>query len=181
MKKFSQAVVGGLIASLLLLSPAQAKKTTEKLGDAGAVAIPLVALGATLLHEQDTNDGTIQLIESLASSTAVTLALKQVIDKRRPNGQCCDSFPSGHSTVAFAGAAFIQKRYGWEYGIPAYLGAGFVAWSRVDADKHHVEDVVAGAAIGILASYVFTEPYKGFTVTPEASADYIGVHVSATW
>ncbi|WP_321397773.1 phosphatase PAP2 family protein [Emcibacter sp.] len=181
MKKIGRTLLGGLAASLLLLSPAQAKTDVEKAGDAGAVAIPLAALAATLLHEKDTSDGTIQLIESLASSTAVTLALKQVIDKRRPNGECCDSFPSGHATIAFSGAAFIQKRYGWEYGIPAYLGAGFVAWSRVDADKHHVEDVIAGAAIGILASYIFTEPYKGLNITPEASANYIGLHVSATW
>ena len=61
------------------------------------------------------------------------------------------------------GAAFIHKRYGWKYSIPVYVGATFVGYSRVQADKHFVEDVIAGATVGIFSSFYFTKSYKGFT------------------
>jgi len=79
------------------------------------------------------------------------------------------------------GAAFIHQRYGWEYGIPAYVAASYVAYSRVQADKHFVEDVIAGAAIGIFSSLYFTTPYKGFDVTPLVGNGVYGVSVSSTW
>lgn len=58
-----------------------------------------------------------------------------------------------------ASAAFVQKRYGWEYGIPAYLLAGYVGYTRIEANKHDGWDVLAGAAIGVGMSYLFTKPY----------------------
>ncbi len=70
------------------------------------------------------------------------------------------SFPSGHASAAFSGASFIQKRYGWQYGIPAYLAASFVGYSRVEADQHYVEDVLAGAAIGIISTFIFADSYQ---------------------
>lgn len=63
------------------------------------------------------------------------------------------SSTSGHTSKAFTVAGFIHKSYGWKYSIPACIGAVFVGYSRVKADKHFVEDVVAGAAIGILSSF----------------------------
>lgn len=48
-----------------------------------------------------------------------------------------------------AGAAFLQMRYGWALGGPAYAVASFVACSRVESKRHYTSDVVAGAAIGI--------------------------------
>jgi membrane-associated phospholipid phosphatase len=77
--------------------------------------------------------------------------------------------------VAFQGATFIHKRYGKKYSIPAFIGAAFVGYSRVEADKHYTEDVLAGAAIGICSSLYFTRPYKGFTVTPTANGGTYGL------
>jgi len=79
------------------------------------------------------------------------------------------------------GATFIHQRYGREYGVPAYVAATYVAYSRVQADKHFVEDVVAGAAIGIFSSLYLTTSYKGFEVTPVASNGVYEVYVSKTW
>jgi membrane-associated phospholipid phosphatase len=56
----------------------------------------------------------------------------------------------------------MRKRYGWEYGAPAYATASFVAYSRVESRKHYPHDMLAGAGIGILSSYIFTKPYKGW-------------------
>ena len=79
------------------------------------------------------------------------------------------------------GAAFIHERYGWKYAVPAYIAATYVGYSRVEADKHYVEDVVVGAAIGIVSSFVFTTPYKGLEITPVAGNGYYGLHISSSW
>ena len=54
-----------------------------------------------------------------------------------------------------------------EYGVPAYAAASFVAYSRVESREHYPRDVVAGAGIGILSSYIFTKPYKGWNASLE--------------
>jgi membrane-associated phospholipid phosphatase len=156
------------------------KSSTLKAGDALQHLIPLTALGTTIFYEEGP-DGTIQLLKSYIAAVLVTEGLKQIIEKERPNGTCCDSFPSKHATKAFAGAGFIHKRYGWKYAIPAYVGAGYVAYSWVDGDVHYWEDVVVGAAVGIVSSFYFTKPYKGITITPVAGSGYIGVNLSSTW
>ena len=129
----------------------------ETEGDILAIAIPAVATGMILAHKD--KDGFGQFVEVMGATAIVTLGLKQLIDKKRPNGES-QSFPSAHTSLAFAGAGFIQQRYGWKYGIPAYLGASFVGWSRVDAKQHYTEDVLAGAAIGIVSNLIFTKRYQ---------------------
>lgn len=152
---------------------------TQKAGDALLVLIPLTGF-ATATIKRD-REGQIQFIKAFIANAAVTGALKSVIDKRRPNGNCCESFPSGHASISFMGATFLQKRYGRKLGIPAYVAATFVAYSRVESDKHFVEDVVAGATIGYLSSYFFTTAYKGVAITPVAGGDFVGVTFSRTW
>ncbi|HPF47678.1 MAG TPA: phosphatase PAP2 family protein [Emcibacteraceae bacterium] len=169
-----------ILMSSLISQTASAKGDVEKAGDALLVLIPAVGLGSTFFYEEG-NEGTIQFLESMVTAGAVSFGLKKAISKQRPNGECCDSFPSGHATGAFMGASFIQKRYGWKYGIPAYLGAAFVGYSRIESDKHYTEDVLAGAAIGVISSYIFTTPYKGFEVTPIASNGFYGLSVHKTW
>ena len=75
----------------------------------------------------------------------------------------------------------MRKRYGWEYGIPAYAGASFVAYSRVESGEHYPHDVIAGAAIGIVSSYIFTRPYKGWQVQAEGDAHYFGIRLNRNW
>lgn len=160
-------------------SPAQASDKTERAGDILMLALPLSGFAAAVVKKD--RQGQIQFAKSLGTNLAVTLLLKSAVDKQRPNGECCDSFPSGHASVAFSGATFIHRRYGIRYGIPAYLTASFVAYSRVASDKHYVEDVVAGAAIGVLSSYFFTSRYEGFEVTPVVAGDFLGLSVRKRW
>jgi membrane-associated phospholipid phosphatase len=75
----------------------------------------------------------------------------------------------------------MRKRYGWEYGIPAYVAATFVAYSRVESKQHYTHDVIAGAAIGIGSSYLFTRPYKGWHLQPGVSHGYYGIILSRNW
>ncbi|CAK8724062.1 MAG: PAP2 superfamily protein [Candidatus Electronema aureum] len=156
---------------------AAASNVVETSGDVLLGLIPAVAFGSTL-YIKDT-EGSMQFVKAFIANQAVTQGLKYTIHKDRPDESDDHSFPSGHTSTTFQAAAFIHKRYGWQCSIPAYLGAAFTGYSRVDADKHYVEDVLAGAVIGTISSFYFTEPYKGVTVAPAASRDYIGITLTA--
>ena len=150
----------------------------EKAGDALQYALPITA-GALTLGYRD-GKGALQFGESVALTLGVTVGLKYAINERRPNGGS-HGFPSGHSSISFSSAEFMRKRYGYAYGVPAYAAASFVAYSRVEARQHQVHDVAAGAAIGILSSYIFTRPYKGWHVQAEADTRYYGLRLGRTF
>ena len=135
--------------------------------------------GYRVLFDRDAT-GRLQLLEAGALTGATTLVLKAAVHKDRPNGHA-HSFPSGHTADAAFGAAFLQRRYGWTWGIPAYALTGFVAWSRVESREHFAEDVIAGAAIGIASSYLFTRPFHGVEVEPLAEDGTYGLALRACW
>lgn len=165
---------------LLFISQTQAKSSLEKSGDILHLLLPATAFGATLVVE-DNYQGTWQLVKSGVVSRLTVEGLKYSIDKDRPDESGNDSFPSGHTADSFAAATFIQQRYGWSWAIPAYIGATFVGYSRVESDKHYIEDVLTGAAIGIISGVFFTEPYAGITITPRVGDKTIGVSFSGTF
>jgi membrane-associated phospholipid phosphatase len=99
------------------------------------------------------------LLLALGRTWSITAALKYSVNETRPNGEP-HSFPSGHASIAFASAEFIRKEYGWRWAAPSYAAASFVAWSRVEADKHYVHDVIAGALLGVLSNHDFWQ-YSG--------------------
>ncbi len=132
----------------------------EDTGDVLQLALPIGA-GITTLVQKDWQ-GTKQLAFSYTTSIVVAHALKRIIRKQRPEGRdLYDAFPSGHTASAFSGASFIQQRYGWKYGGPAYFLATVVAVSRTEGPDgwHDAWDVLAGAAVGIGSTYIFTTPY----------------------
>lgn len=97
-----------------------------------------------------------------------TYSLKYSIDEQRPNGGR-QSFPSGHTATAFTGAEFIRVNYGWKFGVPAYLAASYVGWSRVATNNHYPQDVYAGALIGIMSNHEFEDfstPFGVASITP---------------
>jgi hypothetical protein len=97
---------------------------------------PCVAtIGAELFHAQ-------------VMGEVLTFALKQATRRSRPEGTGF-SFPSGHTTVAFASATVFQRHFGWKVGVPAYAVATYVAASRVEQKHHYLSDVAFGAALGI--------------------------------
>ncbi|MGD0274833.1 MAG: phosphatase PAP2 family protein [Syntrophales bacterium] len=156
----------------------QAYDRIEQAGDVLVVALPVAAAGLTLGFKDC--QGTLEFGESAALAMGTTYTLKFSIDKTRPNGES-QSFPSGHATMSFSSAEFIRKRYGWEYGVPAYAIATFVAYSRVEAGQHYTIDVIGGTAIGILSSYLITRPYKGWNIQPEAGYSYYGIRLDHSW
>jgi len=98
------------------------------------------------------------LTSSLIAAGLITPAIKAITGRSRPSqsedenlffigGQ---SFPSGHTTQAFAVASVIAAHYdsAWVDAI-AYGMAGLVGYARMEQDAHYASDVIAGAIIGI--------------------------------
>jgi len=147
------------LASICTTSQAQ---NWGALSDALAVGLPVVA-GVATLQRADT-EGAQQAALTLGSSLLATEILKRTISEERPDRSDKRSFPSGHTAVAFASASYLDHRYGasgpvdpmWLYGAAALTGI-----ARVQADKHHWQDVIAGGALGWAAGRWLTQPWNG--------------------
>ncbi len=103
-------------------------------------------------------EGTYQAVKSIGFSLATMGVQKELAKKIRPDFSDPVSFPSGHTTAAFAGAGFIDQRYGHGWGVPALLAAGFTAYSRIQSYNHFADDTVAGASIGMMYNWLFVTP-----------------------
>ena len=94
-------------------------------------------------------------VGSWAVSAGVAYTLKHSIHEWRPDDSDNRSFPSGHTTFAFAGATVLHKEFGHQspwISVAGYGVATFTAVDRVCRDRHHWYDVCAGAAIGFLST-----------------------------
>ncbi len=108
-----------------------------------------------------------KIVGALAVNTVIAEGLKYAVNRERPyekfpllihpydaseKGQ---SFPSGHTSEAFAMAASLSiecKR--WYVVVPAYAYATAVGYSRLYLGEHYPTDVLAGAAVGIGSAYL---------------------------
>ena len=169
------------LAALLVLAPASADaKSTESIGTDVAVALPLLA--GTYAASKSDWTGVAELTVDTVATVGTVYALKSVIKVQRPDKSDFKSFPSDTAALAFAPAQFLWDRYGWQYGVPAYLAAGFVGWSRVDAKKHHWTDVAASAGISFVFSKIFTTEYRnpkfnyGLVATPHSAYASLSYH-----
>lgn len=147
--------------------------------DVVAIALPASALVGTLIMKDW--KGLVQGVEAAGATAAATLILKYSIKERRPDGSDCHSFPSGHTAASFASAAYLQRRYGWKFGAPAYALSCYVAWGRCYSKKHHWYDVLGGAAIGAGSAYIFTRPWAkdhDLQISPLSDGHSIGLYAS---
>ncbi len=104
-------------------------------------------------------------IGSIAISAIIAEALKKGINRERPyqkysgiypyQYETGESFPSGHTTIAFATATTISLQYKkWYVVVPAYVWAASCGYSRLYLGEHYTTDVLAGAAIGTGSAFV---------------------------
>lgn len=187
------------------------------------VAAPLlVQPGLTWMAHGDSDAAAkIALINAQALGVTFfsTVALKHTIGRQRPPiGACWDdpnsspscnerdtlSFPSGHTSMAFAGAGLVCLNHevleplggGWDRAACyTALGAATATGAlRMIANKHYLTDVVAGAALGLTAGYLLPKwLYFGFgdgedgvlgehdaSITPSVG-EVNGMNFSFTW
>ena len=104
--------------------------------------------------------------------TALSQGVKHIVREPRPDTGSRNSFPSGHTMTAFAGAELVRSEYGWGVGMGAYALAATVGFMRMYNGRHWFNDVLAGAGFGILSArigywmlplsrHIFRIPRKG--------------------
>lgn len=110
-----------------------------------------VFLGGRLAHGARFRAATYDLVQAAVVNGVYTTALKYAVRRERPDGSNRLSFPSGHTSNAFAQATVLQHHYGWRGGVPAFALASFIGVAgRLEENDHHVTDVLAGATLGYL-------------------------------
>jgi len=148
--------------------------TFRILGLEGAIGtgIGLYIFGR-LDNQRRVQDLGLHSVEAILLGTAVDLGIKTLAGRARPyvdirnphdfqlargfKGYDYQSFPSGHSTTAFAFASAVSRetqmwwpRSRWPLGTLMYGGATLVGMSRMYNNQHWASDVIGGAAIGTL-------------------------------
>ncbi|MDN5334354.1 MAG: hypothetical protein PWP59_1616 [Sphaerochaeta sp.] len=125
-------------------------------------------------------------VSTMGTSYGVRTVLKQTIHRERPYinesplpegvdpSEYYDSFPSGHTLMAFASAAYTQTITSlWYPNSQVMKATSIAAWSlatatavlRVASGNHYPTDVLAGAAIG--GALGFLGPYLTNKLFPQ--------------
>ena len=185
-----------------------ASKGVQYIADPGSIVIGVSLYGIGRLgHWRDVEDLGLHGTEAVIFSGAITGVLKDVVGRARPfvsndsnphlfhpakglsNGNY-QSFPSGHTTAAFAAAAAVtsESQRWWPQGIwivaPAmYGGATLVGLSRMYNNAHWASDVALGAGIGTFSGikvvrYSHMHPHNfidrallAMTIAPDGMGD----------
>ena len=93
-----------------------------------------------------------------------------------------DSFPSGHTTEAFAIASVISEHYDSPWvGVVSYSIADCIGYARVNHSAHWPSDVAAGAAIGALVGCAvvnFNKRYRNASLSLVIGPNMRGAQLS---
>jgi membrane-associated phospholipid phosphatase len=115
----------------------------------------------------DLKRSAISYATSIAIMAALVNGIKYTAKVERPDHSTRNSFPSGHTSMAFTNATFLHKEYGLvnpSYSIAAYGASTMTGIGRSLNNRHWVSDVLAGAGIGILSTqlaYFFIDRIYG--------------------
>ena len=108
-------------------------------------------------------------------------SVKTLTKVERPDGSTRNSFPSGHTATAFAGAEILRHEY-WNnspwIGIGAYAMAAGTGFLRMYNNRHWLTDVIAGAGFGILSARAAYWLYPVITKTFFKKRDNANVFLS---
>lgn len=122
----------------------------------------------------------VYIISSVSLTWLVTYIIKITLGRTRPSlfiekdlfqlslmkfADVMNSFPSAHSSTAFALATSVSLLYP-KYKYFLFFYAFMIALSRIVIGKHYLSDVIFGAFLGIVASIILKDklfPVKNIT------------------
>ncbi|WP_035672804.1 phosphatase PAP2 family protein [Flavobacterium sp. 83] len=131
-----------------------------------SIATPIIMYSAGMIKKDSTiKKQAIFIGETFLVNAFITTALKQVVKKQRPFETYSDidqvistggySFPSGHTSTAFATATSLSMVYPkWYVIAPSFVWASAVGYSRMHLGVHYPSDVFAGAILGSGSAYL---------------------------
>lgn len=112
----------------------------------GTRYLNLVVAGIQMIWDRSNG---VAHVESLLGTTLMVIAMKKSIHRTRPNQDNEDSFPSGHTSIAFASSGSLSFAYGWKAAIPAYTLTSLTILARLESNKHWFSDLVVATSIGV--------------------------------
>ncbi|MFK7784930.1 MAG: phosphatase PAP2 family protein [Crocinitomicaceae bacterium] len=135
-----------------------------------AIAVPATLTTIGIIKKDSlSKQNALMITGSLVGSSVVMLGMKWGFGRDRPFVTYPElenlvhpkdnSFPSGHTSVAFSTATSLSIAYQkWYVYVPSFLWAGAVGYSRMHLGVHYPSDVLIGALIGsgsaFLSSYL---------------------------
>ena len=143
------------------------KQDPHSLRDAAPAAAIVVGTWAFAALKDDSagyEEGR-QMLEAAGLTAVSTTLFKFAAGRTRPNetlrvddwSQSGDSFPSMHSSLAFAIGTVLAEsgndKYRWVRRVLGYGIAGGTAYARLHDNVHWFSDTVAGAALGIATAH----------------------------
>lgn len=144
--------------------------------DVLTAVVPLT--GLALAYFTDDTEGEKQWLRNTLVNqlfiTTLRVGFNETDLGKRPNGHSY-GFPSGHVAFVMSGASFLGERYGWKWGAPAYMAATYVAYTRVDEDKHHWRDVIAAGTLAYGVALLTVTPEKTSYLAPIIGPDFLGL------
>ncbi|NNV54824.1 phosphatase PAP2 family protein [Limnovirga soli] len=129
------------------------------------VPVGLLAAGF-ISHDKKLQKQGWEALGTIVINTIATQGLKYTINRQRPfekynfiypydATETGKSFPSGHTSMAFATATTLSLQYKkWYVVVPAYAWAAGVGYSRMYMGEHYPTDVLAGAVIGAGSAFI---------------------------
>jgi membrane-associated phospholipid phosphatase len=133
--------------------------------------------------------GVVGGLAAIQINHAITEGLKSVTDRKRPDKDANDSFPSLHASEASIAATLAARNidyFGFSkpakvtWQVSSYTVAGLTAWMRVEGNRHYPSDVLVGYALGhFLGAFLndafinpaYQENFRlGISSTPEGDA-----------
>lgn len=117
-------------------------------GETAVAATGLIWAAGQLTQREGLRAASNDLAATFLATSAYTWALKSTVRKQRPSGGDF-SFPSGHTSVAFATATVLDRHFGRRVGLAAYGLAVLTAGARMEDRRHYFSDVACGAALGL--------------------------------
>lgn len=130
------------------------------------IATPIVIYSVGLIKKDSTLKSKGMYIgQTVLVSALITTVLKCAINRERPfitylylekvTSGGSPSFPSGHTSEAFATATSLSLAFPkWYVIAPSYVWASAVGYSRMDLGVHFPSDVLAGAITGAGSAYL---------------------------
>ncbi|MEM9666786.1 MAG: phosphatase PAP2 family protein [Bacteroidota bacterium] len=199
--------IAGAGGALLLLSPADRSVTeqvseieagfgwrfVEEFGNVRAVRPAALALfaGSLMTDNVRFQDAAFTSLQAVIYANLITNGLKLVFGRARPfqeqgpadfrpfSGN--SSFPSGHSTTAFAVLTPWMLYYPNLRTAGLVVLAGHTAFSRMVTNFHWLTDIVAGSGIGFATAYFLTRQHQraqaGLQIQPTLGFNHLGVQV----